>query len=73
MTTRDRKKYNGSLVWCVEDVRKGPIDFYVEVVDQQRVKIMFRESETTFVGFTISRRKARLLARRINQCLDATQ
>lgn len=72
MTTKNRKEKFAATVWSSENPRNGPINSYLRTESQDRVLIAFRQSDTFFSGFTMSRRKARLLAKRINQMLDET-
>ena len=52
---------------------RGVNSLYVKTADDDRIEIMFPDGAGYANGFSISRKDARLLAKRIKQCLDATR
>lgn len=52
---------------------RGVNSLYVKTADDDRIEIMFPDGTGYANGFSVSRKDARLLAKRINQCLDATR
>ena len=72
MTTKNRAKKFSAKAWSVENPRTDRIDCYLEVKSQDKVAIFVRDANdpTFFDGIVMPRRKARLLAKRINQMLD---
>ena len=75
----NRAKKFSTVVWALENPRTTRIDHYIRVADQDNITISYRyifdESWTgsRFHELTLSRRKARLLAKRLNQILDETK
>jgi len=52
---------------------RGVDSMYVKTGDNDKIEILFPDGLGFANGFSISRKDARLLAKRINQCLDATR
>lgn len=52
---------------------RGVNSIYVKTADNDRIEILAPDGKGEAYGFSISRKDARLLAKRINQCLDATR
>ena len=70
----DRAKKFSAVLWSLENPRKDRVDHYLRVADQDNISIAHRlNDEDDFIEVVISRRKARLLARRINKMLDDTK
>lgn len=46
---------------------------YVKTADNDKIEILLPDGKGYANGFSITRKDARLLAKRINQCLDATR
>ena len=70
----DRAKKFAATLWALENPRKAPVDHYIRVADQDNISIAYRLAAGEWFGeVVLSRRKARLLAKRINQMLDETK
>lgn len=52
---------------------RGVNSLYVKTADDDKIEILFPDGRGYANGFSISRKDARLLAKRINQCLDETR
>lgn len=66
-------KHRPSIIWLMRKVGTYP-NAYVETVDKDRVAIAFLNREPIpSWAVELTRRDARLLAKRINQCLDETR
>ena len=62
-----------NIIWPVREIGKYP-NFYVETEPTGYLKITAAAGVGQMnSGFRITRRHARLLAKRINQCLDGTK
>ena len=62
-----------NIIWPVREVGEYP-NFYVQTESITHLKVLVASGiDQQNVGFRITRRHARLLARRINQCLDGTK
>lgn len=64
------KKEN--VVWLIKPIGKYP-QACVSIVDKNNVRLTYHETQSNGAAFVMSRRIARMLARRINQCLDDTK
>jgi hypothetical protein len=75
---KNRAKKFATTIWSVEDPSKKQIQNYVRVSpdDDGAVKLVFFKDGSvpfpTYSVVTLTRNKARLLARRINQMLEET-
>jgi len=65
-------KRNSNAVWVVGDIAKHPY-YYVKTEDDKYLGILVADGSGNAHGFKITRRQARQLAKRINQCLDGTK
>lgn len=66
-------KHKPAQLWAVKPVGTYP-QIYVRTNSGQSVAVLFCEHMATEgIGFVLPRRDMRLLAKRINQCLDATK
>lgn len=65
-------KHRPTVVWPTRRLGSYPQQ-YVRTADEQTLELSFH-TEAEFAGWAVklSRRDARMLARRINQCLDET-
>ena len=61
-----------NAVWPVHEIGKYP-NYYVRTEPTHDLAIFAATGNGMQEGFRITRRGARLLARRINQCLDSTK
>jgi len=61
-----------NIIWPTTEVGKYP-NYYVATLDTKMLKVLCESGSGGAIGFSITRRKARLLAKRINQCLDETK
>ncbi len=52
---------------------RGFDSMYVKTADNDKIEILVPDGKGYADGLSISRKDARLLAKRINQCLDATR
>lgn len=75
----DRAKKFATTLWALENPSKDSIDHYIKVGSQDTISIFFRHifddewGGSRFLEMKLSRRKARLLAKRLNQMLDETK
>ena len=58
--------------WFLRDVRRYP-NAYVLTEPGDEIRVTYFEHAGVSQTFFLSRKDARLLAKRINQCLDATR
>jgi hypothetical protein len=58
-----------NTLWCLRGF-DGP---YVKTADDDRIEILVPDGNGYVNGLSFNRKDARLLAKRINQCLDATR
>ena len=66
-------KHNPGTFWPLHRVGKYP-NGYIQTASDQEIAICFVPDEESDAGcFNLSRRDARLLAKRILQCLEATK
>jgi hypothetical protein len=58
-------------IWCLRRDFKPP---YVQTADGDLIRLSFQDPNNEHMNyfFELSRKDARLLAKRINQCLDTT-
>ena len=60
-----------STIWPVRQVGVYP-NYYVQTEDDDRISIASADGGMYMTAILMSRKDARLLAKRINQCLDET-
>jgi len=66
-------KHKPTVVWAVKRTGGYP-NGYVRTEDEKHLDIsFFLEEGRDGAGFTVTRQFAKMLARRINQCLEATK
>lgn len=66
-------KHYSAQCWAMRPVGKYP-QVYVRTITEKSVSCIYHEYEgQPGTGFVLTRRDARLLAKRINQCLDSTR
>ena len=66
-------KHKPTLIWAVKPIGKYP-QVYLKTNGPGFITMTMHGSGQGYgVGFTMSRRDARLLAKRLNQCLDVTK
>lgn len=71
--SRDRWQRWKSTVWAARPVGAYP-NFYVEVGPNNTIELFISEHKgQTMEGLRVDRKLARLVAKRINQCLDDTK
>lgn len=58
-----------SSIW---PLRRDCSSVYVCTTDEDRIQIAYPTGGGYVMAYSLSRKDARLLAKRINQCLDAT-
>lgn len=66
-------KHKESTIWAVRQIGEYP-NFYVKTDGDRCLEISSVREETVYAySISFTRRDARLLAKRINQCLDETR
>ncbi len=66
-------RHEPATFWSVKKIGIYP-NSYVQTTEDNKISIsLFHEKDADGAGFKIDRRFARLLSKRINQCLDETK
>ena len=66
-------RHRPTIIWPTKQMGVYP-QIYVRTEDENRISFVYHhEKGQEGFGFKLPRRHARLLARRINQCLDETK
>ncbi len=66
-------KHLPTHIWPIKPVGKYP-QVYVRTNNNQSIRCMYHEqSDQEGIGFVLTRRDARLLAKRLNQCLNKSK
>jgi len=64
-------KHEPGAMWAVKPIGKYP-QAYVKTFNKAELHIQILVSSTSGTSFVLDRQMARMLAKRINQCLDDT-